>query len=133
VRQQVYVRPHERDAMVSSLVVGNATARGEIECRHKDGGTLWVSINARLVRDDAGVPLFVETFATDITERKRAEAELKRHQDHLEELVSHRTAELAAAKQVAEVANRAKSAFVASMSHELRTPLNGVLGFAQLL
>src|SRR6185295_8754770 len=36
-------------------------------------------------------------------------------------------------KELAEVANKAKSAFLANMSHELRTPLNGVLGYAQIL
>lgn len=42
-------------------------------------------------------------------------------------------AELHAAKEASETANRAKSAFLASMSHELRTPLNGILGYAQVL
>ncbi|MFB8787292.1 MAG: ATP-binding protein [Potamolinea sp.] len=42
-------------------------------------------------------------------------------------------AELHAAKEASETANRAKSAFLASMSHELRTPLNGILGYAQIL
>jgi PAS domain S-box-containing protein len=68
----------------------------------------------------------------DITEIKLIEAELKRHRDHLQELVDERTRELLQAKEMAEAASRAKSEFLANMSHELRTPMHAILSFARL-
>jgi signal transduction histidine kinase/DNA-binding response OmpR family regulator len=87
-----------------------------------------------------------QSLAQQITEREKAEEELRRAQDGLEMRVQERTADLACAndalqgeivdrlkaERAAENASRAKSEFLANMSHEIRTPMNGIIGMTEL-
>ncbi|SDH74458.1 ATP-binding protein [Propionivibrio dicarboxylicus] len=106
---------------------------GERQFVTKSGAPLDVEVASRPILDDRGAfSGFSVTVFRDITDRKRAEAELLRYRGNLEALVASRTVELADAKNAAEAASRAKSTFLANMSHELRTPMNGVIGMIEL-
>jgi PAS domain S-box-containing protein len=87
----------------------------EVRVRHKDGHYVDVLSRVILVRNDEGKITRMVGTNTDISKRKRAEANV---------LI---------AKEEAELANKAKSNFLSSMSHELRTPMNAILGYSQLL
>lgn len=70
---------------------------GEHQARRKDGSSFDVQLSASIVRDSAGNPARLMASFMDITIRKRAEEELRRHRDRLGEMVNERTGELQAA------------------------------------
>ena len=106
--------------------------QGEFYNRRKDGSEyVEFAIVTPLRQPDGQISHYV-AVKENITEKKRMSEELDYYRLNLEELVVQRTTELIAERQKADVANEAKSTFIASMSHEIRTPLNAVLGFAHL-
>jgi PAS domain S-box-containing protein len=108
--------------------------------RHLDGHTTDVLYNAVVYRNEAGQVQGVFAAARDVTERKRAEAELTRYREHLEELVQQRTSELETAnahlrRTTAELAssNQELEQFAYVASHDLQEPLRAVTGYLGLI
>lgn len=81
----------------------------------KDGKSAIVISNKVPLRDATGQVIGVLGIATDITERKKTEEDLRK------------------SKEAAEAANKAKTEFLENMRHDIRTPLSGIIGFADIL
>jgi PAS domain S-box-containing protein len=77
ISQQVYVDPTRREEFKRQLEEQGAVRGFEHEVFRQDGSTLWISVNARAVRDERGAIQYYEGTAQDISERKAAEEKLK--------------------------------------------------------
>ena len=99
--------------LLDQNAMGHKTEPQELTVKHSDGSEVIVEISTFPVVVEGTVLML--NIARNITERKKMEGALTE------------------SKNIAEIANRAKSDFLANMSHELRTPLNAIIGFSEVL
>ena len=112
---QLYVDSNRREEFRKLMQANDVVTDFVSEIYHSSGKRIWIAENARAVRDWAGTLICYEGTVQDVTGKLEAEQTLR------------------AALRQAELANRAKAAFLAAMSHELKTPLNAVLGFSEII
>ncbi len=112
---QLYVDPRRREEFRALIQANGLVTNFVSEIRHRSGRRLWISENARAIRDWSGDLVCYEGTVEDVTEKIEQERTLR------------------IALRQAEIANRTKAAFLAAMSHELKTPLNAVLGFSEII
>jgi PAS domain S-box-containing protein len=92
----------------------------------RDGRVVWVRGEARVVKDDAGRPLYLQGIAFDITAIKEAEEELKKLNQTLDERVKERTAEAERRAQELAQSNAKLEVFAYTASHDLKEPLRAI-------
>jgi PAS domain S-box-containing protein len=119
------LHPEDRDRVLEESRRTNRTGQPfsmEYRLIHRDGHVVWVRDEARMLRNDAGRPMYWQGVLIDVTERITSEQAVRRAYERERE----------AADRLRSL-DEMKNAFLNAVSHELRTPLAALLGFALTL
>jgi adenylate cyclase len=87
IATEVYIDPQRRQEFMAAIEANNAVHDFESLVRRKDGSKIWISENARAVRDSTGKLLYYEGTVSDITARKSAQEALREQQEKTEQLL----------------------------------------------
>lgn len=123
------VHPEDRPQLASAHDIAVATKSGyrcDVRIVAVDGGVRWLALRGKLLKRPDANRMSLIGVARDITAGKRAEMEIRRLNEQLEDRVRERTLELEKAVQELE-------AFSYTVSHDLRAPLRALAGFSSLL
>ncbi len=116
--------------LLPALMAGG-TWQGDLQYRNvKTNGITDVHATTFVINDpSSGKPVYLANVSLDITERKRAEEELAKHRDHLEELVQERTQELEESRKQLEQSERLASlgTLAGGLAHEINNPVGVIL------
>ncbi len=115
IGKQIYVNSSRREEFLDLINRDGTVLKFESQAYRADGSIVWISENARAVNDRQSNLIAYEGDIEDITERKWAEAEIKK------------------ALEIEKELNQLKSQFISMASHEFRTPLTTILASAEAL